>query len=332
MRTTHALSIVIATLIASTAAAQFQAVANPGTIVRPKATLNTTDEAKGVAFSPDGRSIATTSAKSMQLWDASGSGNQPRATMPPNPNGHTQPLTSVAWMPDGKAVASAAKDGKIKLWDAQSGNRTAEADCGAGVTVRGLAVSPDGKTLIAGVGGVMWTFDAASLRKQAELRVNNEYMTPVRYTADGRTIITASDHGFMRFYDATSGRETRNWKSPDNAVAHAAASPDGRVVACAATVGANPKHVTIHDGANGRVLATVTVTDDVTGLALSSNGALLAVAVLDHTVKLVDASNGHVKATFTGHTDGPISVAFSADNMTLVSGAASSALLWSVPP
>src|SRR4051812_18060502 len=73
-----------------------------------------------VAFSPDGRTIASGSYDTtIKLWD--GQSGQERASL----KGHTDPVVSVAFSPDGKALASGSYDGTIKLWDAATGQERA---------------------------------------------------------------------------------------------------------------------------------------------------------------------------------------------------------------
>jgi WD40 repeat protein len=68
-----------------------------------------------------------------------------RATL----EGHTGPVSSVAFCPDGKTLASASVDKTIKLWEVLTGKERATLK-GHTKPVSSVAFSPDGKLLASG--------------------------------------------------------------------------------------------------------------------------------------------------------------------------------------
>src|SRR5205823_4919856 len=80
------------------------------------------DAVYGVAFSSDGKRLASASADhTVILWDVDG--RKPLATL----EGHKDAVNDVAFSPDGKRLASASADHTVILWDLDLGNLMAEA-------------------------------------------------------------------------------------------------------------------------------------------------------------------------------------------------------------
>jgi WD40 repeat protein len=97
-----------------------------------------------VAFSPDGKTLATGSFDgSLRLWDLA-TRQQTGDTL----SGHTQAIRCLAFSGDGKMLASGGFDHTVRLWDA-----TAARQIGAPLTshtkdINSVAFSPDSSTLV----------------------------------------------------------------------------------------------------------------------------------------------------------------------------------------
>lgn len=140
------------------------------------------------------------------------------------------------------------------------------------------------------------------------------------FTPKGDQILSAGDDKTIRIWNATDGKEIKALANPEGTVTHLGIGADGTRIASAGS----DKNVKVWTLADGKAVATVAVSGSAQALALSPNGQRVAVALIegkDNPVRVYDVTFGREVQTLADHA-GPVrSLAFQADNRTLVTGA-----------
>ena len=160
---------------------------------------------------PDGQTLASGSFDgTAKLWDVAT--RQARFTL----TGRS--VTTVAFSPNGKALATGGQGG-VTLWDTASGQMQTAWDPGGagGSYVFSLAFSPDGKLLATGGSagtGTIKLWDAATGQLRASLKGHTTAVYSVAFSSDGRTLASASRDGSMRLWDVATGQERISLKWP----------------------------------------------------------------------------------------------------------------------
>ncbi|MEU4226299.1 WD40 repeat domain-containing protein [Nonomuraea sp. NPDC026600] len=279
-----------------------------------------------IAFSPDGTRLATAGASGRTvLWDTAG--RKQLVALADNLSG----VERVAFSPDGKLLAAAGDDGVVRLADPQ-----VHLQIGTPMPARGaVALSPDGRTLAAGVGDekdpAIQLWDVATqhpigppLRPEGARRS----VATIGFTPDGRTLLTSSSDG-LRLWDVASRRELAHDATLTGV---AKLSPDGGFVAVQ-----QDKAIAFWDVArrreSGPRIRVTDHTDVITAMAISPDGATLATTGFDNRVRLFDVATRRQLAGPAAAADGGFvnDLAFSPDGRWLAFTAGDySVRLWDV--
>lgn len=147
------------------------------------------DHGRAVAYSPDGKLLAT-GAERVVLWDAVSM----RRLVPLE---YESVVWSVAFSPDGRWLISTHGDGSILIWDVINRELAANLKEHSG-GVRGVAFSRDGSKLAtASEDHSVIVWDVVTGRKEAVLTDHETRVAAVAFSPDGRWFASADQMGVV---------------------------------------------------------------------------------------------------------------------------------------
>jgi cytochrome c len=224
---------------------------------------------------------------------------------------HDGAVNAALYLKDGR-IATAGEDARIALWTPgrQQPDRVLDGHSGP---IASLAVSPDGGTLASASWDHtvrLWPLAGGAPRVLAG---NGQNVNDVVFTPDSKSVVSAGYDDTVRIWPLSGAPAIiRNLPTPLNTVAVA---PDGEIAAA----GADGKVYFL--SADGEMQASVEISPaPIIDLAISPDGKLIAAAGIRGSVAVIDRSERKLVRTLVGPGLPVWSVAFFADNQTLLTG------------
>jgi WD40 repeat protein len=286
-----------------------------------------------VAFSPDGKLLATGSYGQVVVWDVAAvkplrvltnvlgavndlrfspdgkllavGGGQPSAKgdlrlyrvadwkLLEVLRGHDDVVFSLAWRPDGKQLASGSFDKTVRLWDVAAGKAVKTFD-GHSDFVYAVAFSPDGKLLAsASKDRTVKLVEAATGKSVFTFGGMEQDVMALAFSPDGKSVVTSGFEAGIYWWNPQTGERVRVQNGHGVAVHELCFSKDGQLVASA---GAD-RTVRLWNGVTGAAVKALPVGSMVYSVAISPDRKLIASGSFDGLVRLWDEKSGRLLAT-----------------------------------
>ena len=242
---------------------------------------------ESMAYSPDGKTLATGSFQEITLWDTE------KGTRKLRIGGFADRVVAINYALDGKSFATGGgaptEDGEIRIYSAD-GKLITDIKNGHSDTVFGVCFSPDGMLLAtAGADKFVKVFEVPSGKFLKSFEGHTHHVLDVGWTNDGKKLASAGADNIIKVWDYEKGEKVRDIAGGTKQVTRLMFVPKtATFVTCAGDAGAklwnadNGGAMRSFDGGKDFLYA-VTVSDD---------GKIVATGGEDGIIRLFNGADG----------------------------------------
>ncbi|NCP86288.1 hypothetical protein GW781_06205 [bacterium] len=227
-------------------------------------------------------------------------------------SGHSDRVYAVSISPDGQWVASASRDGSVKIWNASDGsivqdfliNPDPNPESYGATTV---AFSPDGKWLAAADGqGEVILWDTTTWQEQTrKLNAHAGVIWSVAFSPDSRLLASGGEDNLAKTWNTPDLSAAQTFSGHRKLLEAVAFSPDGSRLATAS----DDRSAKVWDVASGAEIVSFTIPNRsinqprAMGVAFSPNGSRLIVSSTDASLWIWDIPSRQRVMQIWGHED-----------------------------
>lgn len=274
-------------------------------------------------WAPDGQTLAVANVEDVSLFKFQG--NQ---VVRQRLTGHTEPLRTCHFSPNGEWLATAGDDATIRLWNVAPNQPDQCFVIQAGGEVQQVQFSPDGSWLAAAVGNVVQIWETSGEFALVRTLSGHEGdVSTVAISPDGKQIASAGWDTSIRIWDRERGICYARLDGHDDRINRLNYFPQSSRLISAGRDGT----LRIWNTTTFEVLNIITAhsTNGIDGLALNQHGTILVTGGRDHLIYLWNTSTWQNIATLQTHTKPVMCVAICPDSSLLASaGGDNKVMVW----
>jgi WD40 repeat protein len=270
------------------------------------------------AFSPDGKTLVVGGSRWVTLFDIS-----TRAVLR-KLQGHSKTVSWLDISRDGSKLATAGKDGTVRLWDLRTGKALPQRFAAeARRSLWGVAFSPDGVKLAACSNSEVYLWDVQTGKLDDQLRVQSPRLfTRVAFSPNGSLFAAAESRGVVTVFDVEGYQQKGNRRLRERfQVGH-----EGRQYVVYVNFSSDSTHVlttgydfTIRqwDRKNGALQHTMETVREGQVAVYSPDDSRIISVTQNETIQLWEAANGKLLDSIQGTDHGIRGLALSPNGRSL---------------